>query len=320
MLLRYAAGTAAAAALAVSSFLALRAAPIGFDQRGTQALEHLASLIPGRSVVFFGVDRFAPYWLRGTLAESPGGNVPTEVPARKKKRWIPGLAMDFDTLSSTRLDRFDYAITTNAPFQSTAPPNFKPVAKTQSFVLWKRQGPTPRLSIIDKDGTPVVAFSRAPARVPASPAGAALPRPCTHRWWAARAPWSHSSPFDAPATASQQLQLAPGRWNLSLQYASQVPLLTVRAGGESTTLPPSLDGMYIDHKGQASFWSAGGVEARRGMTTVTVRAEQPTGLQRLLGVKRQVWLGYVAATRPGSRRVSLQAACGHYLDHWQQRS
>ena len=317
VLLRYAAGTVIAAALAVSTFLALRAAPIGFDQRGSQ-LEHLASLIEGRSVVFFGVDRFAPYWLRGTLAESPGGNVPTEVPAREKKRWVPGLAMDFDTLSTARLDRFDYAITTNAPYQSAPPPNFKPVARTQSFVLWKRRGPTPRLSIIDKDGTPGRGLSCAGAGAGIAGRGGVattLHAPVVGGPWR----WSRSSPFDAPATASQELQLGPGRWNLSLQYASQVPL-TVHARGESTTLPPSLDGMYIDHKGQGSFWSAGSVDARRGMTTVTVRAEQPTGLQRLLGVKRQVWLGYVAATRPGVGHVPLRAACGHYVDHWRQHS
>jgi hypothetical protein len=316
VLLRYAAGTLVAAALAASTLLALRATPVGFDQRGSQ-LEHLASLIRGRSVVFFGVDRFAPYWLRGTLAESPGGNAPTKVPAREKKSWAPGLAMDFDTISSSRLDGFEYAITTDAPYQSTPPPNFRPVAQTRSFVLWRRIGPTPHLSIIDKAGTPGRVLSCAGQGGIAGRGGVAtvLHAPVVGGPWR----WSRSSPFDAPATVSQQLQLGPGRWNLSLQYASQVPL-TVHAGGESTRLPPSLDGMYIDHKGQGSFWSAGKVDSRGGMTTITVDAAQPSGLQRLLGVKRQVWLGYVAATQPGSRRVSLRAACGHYVDHWRQHS
>lgn len=317
VLVRYAAGTLIAVALAASSLLALRAAPVGFDQRGAQ-LEHLASLIQGRSVVFFGVDRFAPYWLRGTVADSPGGNVQTEVPAREKKKWAPGLAMDFDTISARRLDKFTYAITTNAPYQSTAPPNFEPVARTRSFVLWKRTAPTPRLSIIDKDGTPGRVLSCAgQAGGIAGRGGVAtvLHAPVVGGPWR----WDRTSPFDAPAAARQQLRLAPGRWDLSLQYASQVPL-TVHAGGSSTRLPPSLDGMYIDHKGQGSFWSAGSVDSRGAMTTITVEAEQPTGLQRFLGVKRRVWLGYVAATRPGSQRVPLRAACGHYVDHWRQRS
>ena len=38
--------------------------------------------------------------------------------------------MDLDTLSPRRLDDFDYAITTRAAYQSTAPPNFEPVVRT----------------------------------------------------------------------------------------------------------------------------------------------------------------------------------------------
>jgi hypothetical protein len=317
VLLRYATGTVIAAAFAASTFLALRAAPIGFDQRGSE-LEHLASLAQGRSVAFFGVDRFAPYWLRGTLDESPGGNVPTQVPAREKKRWEPGLAMDFDTLSSARLDQFDYAITTNAAYQSAPPPNFRPVARTASFVLWRRDGPTPLLSTIDRDGTPGRVLSCAKGEGGIAKRGGVatiMRRPVVGGPWR----WTHSSPFDAPATASQMLDLPRGRWDLSMQYASQVPLI-VHAGGETTTLPPSLDGMYIDHKGQGSFWSAGHVQAGGGTTTISVEAQEPTGLQRFLGVRRRVWLGYIAATRPGSRQVSLRAACGRYVDHWRQRS
>jgi hypothetical protein len=301
--------------MAVSTFLALRAAPVGFDQRGSE-LEHLAGLIQGRSVAFFGVDRFAPYWLRGTLAESPGGNVPTEVPAREKKQWLPGLAMDFDTLSSSRLNDFDYAITTNAAYQSAPPPNFTPIAKTASFVLWKRDGPTRSLSIIDKDGTPgrTLSCSKTGSGI-AKRSGIATTMhvPVVGGPWR----WTRSSPFNAPATTSQVLHLPAGKWRLSLQYASQVPLI-VRAGGETTELPPSLDGMYIDHKGQEAFWSAGKVDTPGSVVTITVEAEPPTTLQRLLGVNRQVWLGSIAATRPGSQRIPLKRACGDYVDHWQQ--
>ncbi len=313
VLLRYAAGTVLAAALAASTFLALRTAPVGFDQRGAE-LEHLASLIQGRSVAFFGVDRFASYWLRGTLDKSPAGNAPTEVPPRKKKQWTPGVAMDFDSLSSARLDQFSYAITTNAAYQSTPPSNFKPVAKTDSFVLWRRDGPTAPSSIIEKAGTPGRQLS-----CPQGKGGirgrhgiaTTLPTPVVGGPWR----WTISSPFDAPATTSQVLELRRGRWNLSLQYTSQVPLI-VRAGGQTTKLPPSLDGMYIDHKGQGAFWAAGNVRTPGSMVTITVEARPPTALQRLLGVRRQVWLGSIAATRPGSHRVPLKRACGLYVDHW----
>ena len=70
--------------------------------------------------------------------------MPSEVKARRKKVWRKGLAMDLDTLSPRRLDDFDYAITTRAAYQSTAPPNFKPVVRTPSYVLWRRSGRRPR--------------------------------------------------------------------------------------------------------------------------------------------------------------------------------
>ncbi|MGE5200228.1 MAG: hypothetical protein ACM3H9_11350, partial [Rhodospirillaceae bacterium] len=150
---RYVLGGIVAVALAASTFLALRATPVGFDQRGAE-LEHLSGLIPNQSVVYLGVDRFSGYWLRGTLMKSPGGYVPSMIKARPKKTWDQGLPMDFDTLPPNRLDEFNYAITTRGGYQSTRPPNFKPVARTPSFILWKRTGPTPPYQIIDKRGAP----------------------------------------------------------------------------------------------------------------------------------------------------------------------
>jgi hypothetical protein len=107
---RYALGTGFVLAAVASTFLALRAAPVGFDDRA-DGLERLGEQIDGETVAFLGVDRFGAYRLRGTLVRSPGGYVPPEVAARPDKRWQQGKAMDFDTLASYKLDQFDYAIT-----------------------------------------------------------------------------------------------------------------------------------------------------------------------------------------------------------------
>jgi hypothetical protein len=311
---RYVLGGVVALAMAASTFLALRAAPVGFDQRGEE-LETLAGMVQGRTVVFLGVDRFAGYWLRGTLIRSPGGYVPAEVRARPKKVWRKGLAMDLDTLPPRRLDDFDYAITTAAAYQSTAPANFEVLARTPSYVLWKRAGPTPPLRIIDKDGAPgrVLDCARPPKRRLAELPGTAttIPEPVT----GGPRDWSRESPFSAPRTASQALDLGSGRWRLSLQYHSQVPL-TVDAAGSRTELPASLAGMYLTHQGEGAFWPAGDVRSEGGPVTVTVRAAEPSGLQRRLGVKREVWLGTLAATRSGSRQVALRDSCGSYVDHF----
>jgi hypothetical protein len=242
--------------------------------------------------------------------------VPAEVRARPTKVWQQGLAMDLDTLSPRRLDDFDFAITTRAAYQSTPPPNFEPVVRTPSFVLWRRSGATPPLRIIDKDGAPgrVLDCATPAGRALAERSGTAtvLPEPVTG---GPRA-WSRDFPLDAPDSATQTLDLGPGRWRLSLQYHSQVPL-TVEAAGSTVELPPSLDGMYLTHQGQGAFWSAGELRARDGgPVTVTVSAARPTTLQRALGVRRQVWLGTLAASRPGVRRAAMRDACGLYVDHF----
>ena len=316
-LARYVLGGVVAAAFAASTFLALRAAPVGFDQRG-QELEHLSGLIHGRSVVYLGVDRFSGYWLRGTLMKSPGGYVPSEIKARPKKVWEQGLSMDFDTLPPSRLDEFRYAITTRAGYQSSHPPNFKPVARTQSFILWKRTGKTPGYQIIEKDGTPGrnLVCANGPGHGLASRPGKAIlmNQPVVRHSDA----WSRPSRFDAPGAATTTLRLPRGRWQLSLQYNSQVPLV-VSARGSTFTLPPSLDGMYLSAQGQGSFWRAGTIRSEGGPVKVKVIAGEPTSFQRLLAVRRQVWLGSLAATHGGAWQVPLHAACGRFIDHYTVR-
>jgi hypothetical protein len=311
---RYVLGGIVAVAFAASTFLALRSAPVGFDQHGTE-LEGLSGLIQDRSVAFLGVDRFAGYWLRGTLVQSPGGYVPAEVRSRPKKTWDQGLSMDFDTLPPGRLDEFDYVITTRAGYQSTPPPNFRPVVRTPSYILWKRVGKTPQLGIIEKSGTPgrVLACPFGPGQGLAAKQGTAtvLHRPVVTKPRA----WSLDVPFDAPGTATQRLRLSPGKWDLSLSYDSQVPL-EVTAAGRSFTMPPSLDGMYLTEQGKGAYWPAGKLESDGGPVTVTVTAKKPAGFQRLLGVRRQVWLGGLAATRPGSKTIPLHDACGQFVDHF----
>jgi hypothetical protein len=311
---RYVFGGVLAVCLAASAFLALRAAPVGFDQRGAE-LEGLSGLIPNDSVVFFGVDRFSGYWLRGTLMKSPGGYVPAEVKARRSKVWQQGFSMDFDTVRPGTLNDFDYAITTRAAYQSTAPPNFEPVAQTPSFTLWKRDGSTPQQQIIEKHDKPgrTLACPDGPTHGIAGHYGAAtlLGKPVARH----QSAWDPDWHFDAPGTASVKMRLPRGSWDLSLQYDSQVSLV-VTANGHSFTLAPTLDGMYLSEQGKASYWRAGTVQSQGGQVHVTVTASEPSSFQRFVGVRRQVWLGGIAATRGGPHDMQLRDACKRYVDHY----
>ena len=199
----------------VSTFLALREAPVGFYDRGEE-LEQLAERIEGDSVVFLGVDRFAGYWLRGTLIRSPGGYVPAEVSARPQKVWQQGRAMDLDTLSATHLDEFELRDHHDRRrTRARPPPNMAEVARTDSYVLWERTARTPRTQVLAEGGAPGAVLaagesalvSLACRRGPQAPGGGEatlLPEPVV----GGPGGWSRPVPFDAPGTA--QPAVGPG--------------------------------------------------------------------------------------------------------------
>jgi hypothetical protein len=325
--LRVAVGVAVFAAATASTLLALRDAPIGFDER-ERGLERLAGEAEGAPVAFLGVDRFSGYYLRGTLARAPAGYVPEEISARPEKTWQQGDAADFDSLDSGQLDRFRYAITTTAAYGSSAPPNFEPVLESGDYVLWRRQGETPRSKVLDDErGDPGAVLSceeikRRPGRA------VVLREPIV----AGYADWRTPAPpearvagqergWQAPGEATIELELSErGEYALSLQYHSQVPL-TVRFDGEAVAeLPASLDGMYLIGAGRGAFWPAGEVEADAGAHEVTVTAAGPSGLAGTLDARRLVWLGDLAASPVAEpRTVALAQACDRYVDHYAYR-
>lgn len=323
--LRTAAGVAVLVGATVSTLLALRAAPVGFDDRAA-GLERLGERIQGEPVAFLGVDRFSGYRLRGTLARAPAGYVPEEIESRPEKRWQQGDPADFDSLDSGKLDKFRYAITTTAAYASAPPANFEPVAQSGDYVLWRRHGPTPRSRVLDEGGAPGVADCLEPADREALASVFALEPVLADDWRGTRpvetAAAGQERAFLAPATATASLALpAPGRYLLSLQYHSQAPLEVLVDGEGVAELPPSLDGMYLDGAGRGAFWPAGELDApRAGAVEVAVRAQAPSGLQDALGVERRVWLGELAATSAADPVIRpLRGGCDAYVDHFRFR-
>ena len=324
-LIRYAGGTLVAILATLSTLVALRDAPIGFDDRQL-ALERLAERVEGESVAFLGVDRFAGYYLRKTLARAPAGYVPEEIDARPEKTWQQGLAADFDTLDSGQLDKFDYAITTEAAYQSTPPPNFEEVASDGDYVLWERRGETPRSKVLaDEGGNPGAIFEcgNGPQR-----GGEAVilaePVLADYGDWDQPAPPAarvagQERGWEAPGEATIGLDLpAQGDYGLSLQYHSQVPLTVLFDGEQVAELPASLEGMYLSGAGRGAFWPAGEVaDASAGAHELTVRAADPSGLAGTLGARRLVWLGDAAASPvTAPRSTTIAAACDRYVDHY----
>jgi hypothetical protein len=300
-----------------STFLALRAAPVGTETRAEE-LEQLRDEVEGKPVLLLVADRFGPYRLRGAKVGSPGGYVPSrEVSARPGKRWDQGRALDFDSVTHKVLNGYRYVITSNAAYGSSPPPEFKPVATTRSYTLWRRERQTPARGVIEPPDAPgaLLDCTRPAGRRLSEETGTAtvIPAPVVGPQDA----WRPGSSFELGESATQELELRPGRWEISLQYHSPVGL-ELEAPGLREELPGSLDGMFGFAPGEGQFWPAGTIEVeRRGRVGFTVRSRDLPWAGRLLDANRTSWVGTLALTRPGAaHEVPLADACGRYVDRY----
>ena len=118
-------GTLVFVAAALSTLLALRDAPIGFDERQL-GLERLAERAEGKPVAFLGVDRFAGYYLRETLARAPAG-----LRARGDRR-PPGEDLAAGPGRRLRHPRLRASSTSSTTRSPPPPPTTRPRRRTSS--------------------------------------------------------------------------------------------------------------------------------------------------------------------------------------------
>jgi hypothetical protein len=307
-----------------SSFLALRDAPVGPPGHGAELRAFLPEL-HGQPVLYAGQDRFAAYELMGADTHVPLVEFPDDaVSPNPEKPFDTGDAyspIDFDSFSRGTLDRFPFVITSRAAWNSQAPPNFKRVDSTDSYVLWERTGPTPEDRHVLLEGTEAGAFAGCTAPeiriLLANPGQAGLfPDAVIGH----KADWQESSILETGSEASQTLRLPPGAWNLSLQYFSPFDL-TLSAPGFSEELKAALDGqrpntISLGNNGQ--YWPAGRYESSGGAVRFTVEAEEATALQSLAGYDGKAYLGgLVAVPAEPHRTVPLGEACESWIDWYE---
>ncbi len=304
-----------------SSFLALRDAPVGPPGHGAE-LRAFFPRLQGEKVLYAGQDRYAAHELLEADTHVPLVEFPdTEVDQNAEKPFDTGDAyspIDFDSFSTDTLDGFTYVVTGRAAWNSQAPPNFRRVAATPSYLLWERVGPTPEDRHVLLEGTEPAAL--APCAAPeirillANPGRASLfPTPAI----GGKARWRPDGTLEPGEGASQLLRLPPGRWNLSLQYFSPFDL-TLSAPGFSQPLKAALDGQRpstISLASDGQYWPAGTIESEGGRLQFTIEAEEPSTLQRLSGWQGRAQIGNLVAVRAEPRRiVPLAAACDGWID------
>ncbi len=140
------------------------------------------------------------------------------------------------------------------------------------YVLWRRDGATPRSRIVEPSGAPG-ALSACGADTRSSRRSATASVFETTPVVVERSDWNLPKQVETAAAGQDTAFLAPGKatvaldlpeageYELSLQYHSQAPLQIVVGGEVIAELAPSLDGMYIDGAGGSAFWPAGELTA-----------------------------------------------------------
>jgi hypothetical protein len=307
-----------------SSFLALRDAPVGPPGHGGELRAFLPE-VKGQPVLYAGQDRYAAYELLGADTHVPLVEFPDpEVSPNPEKPFDTGDAyspIDFDSFSRGTLDRFPYVITSRAAWNSQAPPNFKRVAATPSYVLWKRTGPTPEDRHVLLEGTEAGAYAGCAApelRILLGGPGRAglFPDAAIGQ----KGAWDGGSVLGTGSQASQALNLPAGAWNLSIQYFSPFDL-TLSAPGFSEPLKAALDGqrpntISLGNNGQ--LWPAGRYESKGGKTRFTITAADASALQSLAGYDGEAYLGeLVAVPAEPHRTVPLSQACNQWIDWYE---
>jgi hypothetical protein len=337
---------APAAALAVilgwaaySDLELLRDAPVGPDAH-PRDLARLRELVGKQPTLFLGADDFVHWELRSAQLATPPQPLyaTTTVPLRVTKTMQDptqrrlatnattlgrlagrGLGFDFDSVPTNVLDEFTFVVMPRSGYQSSVPPNWRVVARTDSYDLYRRTGPTrPYATLAEVDNPGVTLDCRTPeGRAVADLRGTALVR--ARPVIGERNQWRGDVGYAGRSTY-QDLTLRRGRWTISLQYDAATGV-TLRGPGLDATLPANLEPL-------GPYWSAGTVTVKRdGPVRIVVtfralpafgrlvgaqgltRAPSPTGLKAV---------GRVTAVPAPVREaaIPLDRACGRYIDHY----
>jgi hypothetical protein len=298
---RYVAAAAFIVFAANSSYHALRNEPV-WPPESTRELLALDRFTRGQTVLFLGNSDYAPWLFADSNMSALAGNTLSlsAASSRSTKPNTYGTALDWDSVDPATINRFTWVVTSNTTYASQAPTAFRLVRQLPMYQLWRRVGYVQSRGALDPAGAPgAVLDCKIPTdrRLSLQRGVAALMTPPVTADLMTIRPGGFE-------TAT--LRLAPGRWEISLQYVSPVPL-QVAAGDLFREMPS-----YLDRPGP--YFAVGSVVVSgRAPTAVIVHARRPSPLT---GPDLVAQLSSVAATRSPDERalVPLRRACGRYVD------
>jgi hypothetical protein len=327
-----------AGAAALSTLLPLRESAVGTDHH-LQEMVRMRPLVDGQKVLFLGRDNFVSWELIGSEVYAPITNhydteeIPSlyrATPVNAKFDWdnvpirpdfasseFPAADFSNDDLA---LDDFDWVVTTSAAVASEAPSGFEPRLRTGDFILWNRTGSTGERRTLFEPLNPGAQLDCS------DPGQASLSRLKGTATVFTKQPvlggtWSPNPELNQSRPAEQAIYLTPGRWEISLQYAS-TQALQVSASGPGLATPGLEKSLRTNllFRGPSPYYPVGTIQvARPGEITFQVSVDDPPLAGRLVGADSKAFLDEIAATPvdPARETVPLSKACDRYTDWYE---
>jgi hypothetical protein len=290
-------GALLAVLVGISDLRALRIGQVGPVDHALE-LRDLRSQLDGKPVLFLGYDDFVRWELAGIPVGTPAVDVNGKFAMRPPKQWAYGQALDFDSVEPDAINAHAWVIAPRDPTGSVPPPELQLVETTPSYALWRRTELVKPRRVLAEGAAPGARLDcgTRPGRALAQAAGTATTR---------TPPIAVAGPSVAPdGSASIDIPLRAGSWDLAASYTSPLPL-TVTGPGLRRKLPANLDR-------PGPRWPIGRLTVRSaGPIRLTFESEQP-----LIGPASAVAVvPEVAATRvERPLTVPLHRACGEYVD------
>jgi len=310
---------------AASSFIVLRDASVSPPGRAAE-LAAFHDQIYGKKVLFADQDRFAPYYLSGANVSVPLDEFPDPDVIENDRKPFQGdsglSAIDFDSFDVETLRRFPFVITTNAAWTSKTPPFYERVGQTESFSLWRKIGPAFGRPIMNEKSMPAkqVMCENEGGKYYSQLDGVATVMP--EAAVGLRSDWLPEPDLNLGDSASVKLDLGKGEWRLSLQYFTPTGM-TMSAPGYQRHFEASINGQRLSNMDTGStgqFWPAGVINVDQdGPVTFTVKAAEPSFLQKLTGYSRKTKLGRIVATRAEPRaQIPMSQICDKWVDFFRR--
>jgi hypothetical protein len=305
-----------AAAAAFSTLLPLRQSAVGPDYH-LQEMLRIRPIVDGQNVLFLGRDNFVSWELIGSEVYAPISNhYDVEETHALYRATDLNAKFDWDNVPVFVMNKFKWVITTSAAMQSQAPPGFSPRLRTHDFILWQRDHPVgQRRTLFEpiNPGAPLDCTdpSQAKLRRVRGTATAFTVQPVIGRVW-------HPSPaLTQNDPAQQRLYLTPGRWDISLQYASTQALHVTASGGALAAPFDAAMRTNLLFRGPSPYYPVGTLAVKSpGEVLFDISVDDPPLVGRLLRTESKAYLAGIAATRadPPRQNVPLSRACGRFVD------